>query len=295
MKQTCKLFLAMLCWAPVAHLQAQSGGAAAAVQPKIMVIPYTKKGEDIRTILEDDVNKRIALAKIKEAFDSRGFTTVDFTARIKAMARSASLSDDSKTDIKTLIIQQSAADIYVEAEIDARFSSAGNSAKIIMTAYDAGTGSSLSNKVGESGRFLVDDVSVLVGKAADRCMEDFLNVMQAKFTEIADNGKSIYLEVNISENSAYTMSSEVGAHNMPLSDEVEEWVAKNAYKNQYTSPNLSEYKLIFDDIRIPLRDPDTGNSYNPNKFGLAMLQLFRSLGLKVKRTIDRNKLFITIQ
>lgn len=51
------------------------------VQPKIMVIPYTKEGEDIRTILESDVNKRIVLTKIKEAFDSRGFTTVDFTEK----------------------------------------------------------------------------------------------------------------------------------------------------------------------------------------------------------------------
>ena len=50
------------------------------VQPKIMVIPYTKQGEDIRTILENDVNKRITLTKVKEAFDSRGYTTVDFEA-----------------------------------------------------------------------------------------------------------------------------------------------------------------------------------------------------------------------
>jgi hypothetical protein len=54
------------------------------VQPKIMVIPYTKEGEDIRTLLENDENKRIALTKIKEGFDSRGFTTVDFTAKLKA-------------------------------------------------------------------------------------------------------------------------------------------------------------------------------------------------------------------
>ena len=44
------------------------------IQPRIMVIPYTKEGEDIRTVLEDDINKRIALSRIKEAFDRRGFT-----------------------------------------------------------------------------------------------------------------------------------------------------------------------------------------------------------------------------
>lgn len=54
-------------------LMAQSG-----TQPKIMVIPYTKQGEDIRTILEADENKRIVLTKIKEAFDERGYSTVVF-------------------------------------------------------------------------------------------------------------------------------------------------------------------------------------------------------------------------
>lgn len=48
---------------------------------KIMVIPYTKQGEDISQVIENDVNKRIVLAKIREAFDSRGFTTVDFAAK----------------------------------------------------------------------------------------------------------------------------------------------------------------------------------------------------------------------
>ena len=55
------------------------------VQPKIMVIPYTKEGEDIRTVLEADENKRIVLTKIKEAFDERGVTTIDFIAKLKAM------------------------------------------------------------------------------------------------------------------------------------------------------------------------------------------------------------------
>ena len=88
------------------------------VQPKIMVIPYTKEGEDIRTVLEADVNKRIALTKIKEAFDSRGFTTVDFTAKLKAAGDNAIFAADNQTDLKSQIIWMSGADVYVEAETD---------------------------------------------------------------------------------------------------------------------------------------------------------------------------------
>ena len=90
----------------------------ATVQPKIMVIPYTKQGEDITQVIENDVNKRIVLAKIREAFDSRGFTTIDFAAKLKSFSRTEGLSQESQTDLKAMIIQQSGADIYVEAEMD---------------------------------------------------------------------------------------------------------------------------------------------------------------------------------
>ena len=75
-------------------------GQPQTVQPKIMVIPFTKQGEDIRAILEQDVNKRIAITKIKEAFDARGFTTVDFVAKLKAAKDNNVFTSENQTDIK---------------------------------------------------------------------------------------------------------------------------------------------------------------------------------------------------
>ena len=48
------LVMAILACMLAIPMQAQT-----VVQPKIMVIPYTKEGEDIRTVLEADENKRI--------------------------------------------------------------------------------------------------------------------------------------------------------------------------------------------------------------------------------------------
>lgn len=84
------VFLSSMAWAQTAT-----------VQPKIMVIPYTKQGEDISQVIENDVNKRIVLAKIREAFDSRGFTTVDFAAKLKSLSRTSGLSQESQSDLKS--------------------------------------------------------------------------------------------------------------------------------------------------------------------------------------------------
>jgi hypothetical protein len=272
-----------------------SGGQVQTVQPKIMVIPYTKEGEDIRTILEADVNKRIAITKIKESFDSRGFTTVDFVAKLKAAKDNNAFTSDNQTDIKTQIIQMSGADIYVQAEINEQKGQSGNSVAIILTGYEASTGNSLSNKVGESGRFYTDDFGKLASKAVENIAEDFLNVMQIKFTDIVNNGKSVIVDISFYAGSQYNMSSEIGSDGLPLSDQLEMWMEKNAFKNNYHIQGTTDLKMIFDDVKIPLKDQATNNNYNPNKFALELFKFFKSLGLQSGKDVKGNTIYITIK
>lgn len=264
------------------------------VQPKIMVVPFVKEGEDIRNILENDVNKRIVLTKIKEAFDSRGFTTVDFLGRLKALSKANGLAMDNQSDLKTMIIQQSGADIYVDAEIDVVLSGSGNGVKVIMTAYDTSTGNSLANKVGDSGKFYTDDIGRLASKAVEGQADAFLNVMQTKFNDIVANGRSINVTIGFAQTSQYSMSSEVGANGFALSDEIEMWMSENAYKGNYHIQGTTEKQMIFDDVRIPLKD-DNGNNYNINKFGLKFMMFARKMGLQIGRDISNNTLIITIK
>lgn len=268
---------------------------ATTVQPKIMVIPYTKEGEDLRTILEEDVNKRITLAKIREAFDNRGFTTIDFTARLKAISQNGVFNSDNQTDLKSQLIEMSGADIYVEAEMNVLLSASGNSVKMIITAYDVSTGASLANKVGDSGKFYTDDIGKLASKAIGLCAEEFLNTIQAKFSDIVENGRSLIINFGFDQNSSYTMSSEVGTQGLQLSDELELWMEDHAYKNNYHIQGTTDKQMIFDDVRIPLKDPKTGNNYNTNKFALEIFKFMRKLGLQVQRDIKGTTIYITIK
>lgn len=279
----------------LALLPAWGSLAQNTVQPKIMVIPYVKQGEDLRSVLENDVNKRIAITKIKEAFDNRGFTTVDFAAKLKATTTNAAMTSDNQTDLKTMIVQQSGADIYVEAEVDVQLSSSGNSVKIIVTGYECSTGNSLSNKVGESGRFYTDDIGKLASKAIESIAEDFLNTMQMKFTDIVANGKSVMVVFGFADDSQLLMSSEVGSQGLQLSDEIEMWMEEHAYKNNYHIQGTTDRQMMFDDVRIPLKDPNTGNNYNSNKFALDIFKFMRSLGIQIQRDIKGSTIYITIK
>ena len=272
-----------------------SGGQIVTVQPKIMVIPYTKEGEDLRTVLENDENKRIAITKIKEGFDKRGFTTVDFVAKLKAAKDNNIFTSDNQTDIKSQIIQMSGADIYIQAEVIVEKGQSGNSVKLILTAYEASTGNSLSNKIGESGKFYTDDFNKLASKAVESCIEDFLNVMQTKFTDIVNNGKSVIIDISFSTDSKYKMSSEIGTDALPLSDQVEMWMEKNSFKNSYHIQGTTDLKMILDDVKIPLKDQATGNNYNPNKFALELFKFFKGLGLQPGKDVKGSTIYITIK
>jgi hypothetical protein len=270
------------------------------VQPKIMVIPYTSEGQDIRNVLENDETKRIILTKIKEAFDNRGFSTVDFVARLKSAETSSVMMMDNQDDIKAEIINMSGADIYVEAEmiclqtIVSGQTNPETRVKIILTAYDAATGTSLSNKIGESGTFYTKDVAKLAMKAIESCANSFLSVMQSKFSDIVENGRSIILYIGFDESSTFTMETEVGSDGMLLQDEIELWVESHAYNGYYHIQGATSLTMIFDEIRIPLYD-DEGKTYTSSRFGLELLKFFRSNKIKVTRDTKGNTLYFTIK
>jgi len=126
-------------------------------------------------------------------------------------------------------------------------------------------------------------------------VDNFLEAIWQKFHEIFENGRTIIVQIDIEQGSKYKFSSEVGTDKLPLSDQIELWMEENAYKNNYRLQSMSEVSMIFDDVRIPLRNQSNGTNYNPNRFGMDMFRFFQKLGIPTSRTLKGNKLFITVK
>jgi hypothetical protein len=60
-----------------------STSAAPTIQPTIMAIPFVPEGQSTRRGYDYSEITRIAITKIKEAFDDRGVNTIDFRAKLK--------------------------------------------------------------------------------------------------------------------------------------------------------------------------------------------------------------------
>jgi hypothetical protein len=293
------LILLMIFTLPLVAQNEPTKSESATIQPTIMVIPFTKKSQDVRRTLDNNKQVRIAITLVKESFDNRGFTTVDFSAKLKEMELRAAFTSDNPSDIKTEIVRYSGADIYIEVDAQMVRDASGNSAQVILTGYDASTGNSLSNKVGFSNKFYTEDFGKLTAKAVEKISEDFLNVIQSKFSEIIENGRFVAVEFAIGGEDDLTMSSEVGEDELPLADMLELWMEENAYKGYYHIQGATDLKVIFDQVRIPIKDSKKRN-YTSNKFALDIyksLKKFKTIEgdkLSVKKSVKGNTIFITL-
>ena len=263
-------------------------------QRRIMVIPFTKDGEDIRTVLDKDVNRRIAITRVQEEFDSKGYTTVDFVGRLKAARDARVFTSENQTDIKSQIIEMAGCDIYVVVDVDAQSDRTGASVNTLLTAYDVSTGNSLANKVGSSGKFFTNDFGKLTTRAVNTCANDFVDMMSRKFDEMAANGKSLFIDFSFAENSTANMTTPIEQYNkMPLSELLENWLSKNSVNGAYHIQGVTKLKLVADEVHVPVLKSN-GIAYSTNEFAVEVCKFIGTTGLTASKEVKAGTIYITI-
>ncbi len=265
-------------------------------QPTIIVVPHTFKGQDIRETIEGEngFNIRTVLARMKEAFDSRGFTTYDFVSTVKRMETLNLFNSQTQTGYKEEIAKNSGADIYIDVELVVdRSEPNGTELKLIIEAVETATGRSLSNKIAASGRYHTNDINKLVLLAIDKTKDDFMNTLQSKFTDIVNNGRSIIIEFRLAQGSKINFNSEVGKDGDLLSEAIMDFMAANSFKNQNKKSVSTAKLLIYEDVRIPIRQQN-GQNYPIDEFGRVLRKFLRNLHLNPTIEYPRGQIVVTI-
>jgi len=263
------------------------------MQPTLMPIPFTPQSKSSRAAFEENELMRIAITKVKEAFDNRGVNTIDFRAKLKQISNNEIAEADQKSDIKDELIRMSGADIYIEVEANPNYSKEGNSVTLILSAYDAFSGESLANKVSTSPKFYTTSFEKLVEKAVDEKIEDFLNVLQSKFNDVRENGRTIVLTVGVAGDQDFDMDTEIKSGGQLMSEAIESFVEKNAFKGKYHLQGISTNKIIFDLVKVPLMGEDN-KPYKLTRFAVDLRNYLKSFGYDAQRDIQGQNLSITL-
>lgn len=284
--------LAVICLVLGFHtLSAQA--TSPTVQPTIMVIPFAKEDQQLRTALEQNEALRIAVTKVKEGFDDRGYSTIDFRSKLNQLGNDRAMEADNAVSLKQEVIELSGADIYVEVEVQKNRSTSGNSVAVVLSAYDAFSSQSLANKVGTSPKFYTDDYAKLTTRALGDIVEEMLNTIQLKFDDIVANGRTITLSIGFDAASLTDMDTEVGEDEELLSDLIEDWLYDNAYGNYYHLQGVTATKMIVNAFKVPLKD-EKGRNYRATRLASAFRKYLATLGLEATRDVQGNRIFITI-
>lgn len=274
------------------------------VQPTIMVVPWSSKGEDLRTKIESDANYRTAIQIISNAFSQKGFTTKDFVTQLQNSLNDQTISSEkmNQSSLFKKVIELSPTDYYIETEVDLEELTSGNVVTIRMNAIDKFTGDKTSAEVMRSQPFRTDNWSKLVELALknDGKLERFFSLLNNEFAKIRETGRTITVKIEVKETSPHRLDNEVGDDFDYLSDLIINWVKENSYKNYSRTKGSTSTLLYFDEIKIPLRDKD-GMNYDINTFATEMRKQLRRLGkitesgeLKVEQDIKGSNILFTI-
>lgn len=263
-------------------------------QPTIMVIPFSRADVDLRTEIENNELVRIGITKVKEAFDQRGVNTIDLRAKLKQIGNATALQTDQKSSIKDEVINSSGADIYVEVETKANYSSTGNSVTLIMTAYDAFSGESYANKVVNSAKFYTTNFEKLVEKSAETEVPNLLNTIQEKFDNIRVNGRTITIRAGILEGSKMKMDTEIDKEGNFLSDAIEDYIQKKSFNNKYHLQGTTDNQITFDIVKVPMKDEE-GNPFRISRFAADFRKFLRSKEIQCTQTINGNSIIFSIK
>lgn len=290
MKNSIVLFLLSFFSLQAAFAQSE---VQATTQPNIMIIPYAAANQSLRLAYDRSDDVRVAVVKVKEAFDNRGVNTIDFRARMKQANNTDILQGEQEQDLKDKVIAMSGADIYVEVETKVVRTETGNSASVILSAYDAFSGESLSNRVANSPKIYTENYERLIEKAIESDIDNFLNTIQEKFTDMIINGRTIVLNIGIEEGQDFKLDDEDPESYELFSDMIEQWVEENALNSTYRLQGTSSNRMIFDIVKIPLKDENNRN-YKVSGFASSFRKYLRSKNIDSKQVIQGNNIVITL-
>ncbi len=259
-------------------------------QPRIVVVPFINKGQDYRTVYEEDENIQIVMSQINNVFSKKNAELINFRSALEqAETDGAVYGDGTQGDLATMIAELTGADIYVTAKIITNFSSSGNSVRIMLQAYDAGgTSQVLGETTGFSGEMYSNDVAALAVRALARVADEFLDLIQQKFNNMLLVGRPIKLEFRIKEGvDVDFLETEVDATGDLISEAISSWVSKHAYKNNYDTKASESGKIIkYKYVQVPIRDEE-GNNYSVKDRFLKELRLYlRSIGYSARASVS---------
>ncbi len=218
---------------------------------------------DYKKALQNDMNLKLAIAKINDLMAERGFPLKDLEQTMKMIAQAT--AEDAVTTNKSgaqmeespldKIRRVAKADIIIELTWNITTQGPKSTLTYILRALDAYTGKDIGGANGTSSPSFSADIAVLLEEAVVANIDNFNYRLQTHFEDLFANGREVAVEIRVFENDL-DLDLETEFDGMELAEIIEEWMEENTMQGRFSKMDASEYVIRYEQVRIPLYKPN---------------------------------------
>ena len=273
------------------------GSESGPLMPSIIVVPYRKTGENFKSILENDFDRRLAVANVVDGFRSRDVVTSNIEQLVRSAQRRDAYNANSATSNDRELLLSSDADVYVEVDLKKNSNEKGNQVSLILRAYETATGADLASKDGITNYYPQASTEKLVKLAGQShlkaCLDDICAHWK-KPVNAAGQGTRVVMQFDLDNACTGTLRDPVSAQNgQPLSNVIRQWVRKNCFKAQYHMKGIVDESMIFDNVTMPPVDQD-GLPMDAEQFAYLLQEYLQEKGVATRYVTEGNTILFTI-
>lgn len=215
---------------------------------------------DYEQALQNDMDLKLAIAKINDLMADRGFPLKDLEAQIKLIRQqnaeqnlvtSKNGNEMAETPVDRLL-RTAKADIVIDLSWDVREQGPKRTLTYIMEGKDAYTGKSIGGANGASQPSFSADIAVLLEEAVVANIDNFNNRLQSYFDDLFQNGREVALDIRVFQDNEAGIDLESEFDGDELIEIIDAWLAENTVEGRFSKLGSSEYYASYEQVRIPL-------------------------------------------
>jgi len=248
-------------------------------KPTIMIVPsdvwcnkngfmmsYQNQGlttniPDYKRAFQEDSDLLLVLSKINGLMSERGFPLKNLESSLKSLEASSAQEAMVSSKQTGAIISENPvdklkkvarADIIIQITWVINRIGPKKSVTFNLQGLDAYTNKQIATAVGTGASSFTADLPVLLEEAVLSHIDNFNFSLMNHFEDLFTNGREVVILVRKWDDWEDDLEVEYGPNGDELADIIEDWMADNTVEGRFSTTDVTENMMLFEQVRIPL-------------------------------------------
>ena len=221
----------------------------------------TVKIPDYKKAFQENFELGFALSTINGLMAERGFPLKNLESVLKSLEINAAednmiSSKNTGTGISETPIDKlkkvAKADIIMQLSWKINETGPKKEISFNLQGLDSYTNKQVASASGTGNPSFSADLSSMLEEAAVDHIDDFNNQLMTHFEDVQEFGREVVVMIRKWDDWGNDLESTYGENNDELSIIIEDWIADNAYEGRFSTTDVTENMMLFEQVRIPL-------------------------------------------